>query len=100
MPFCTLPPGRRTAPGRTTPDPGLSLPWPPSSTAGPSPHCIAPFEAIYERDWRTGTHIATRFSAADGGTLGVAGLWQPLKSPEGEWVNNCTMLTLNADNHD
>lgn len=37
-------------------------------------HCIVPCEAIYEPDWRTGTHIPTRFTAADGGTLGVAGL--------------------------
>ena len=63
-------------------------------------HCIVPCEAIYEPDWRTGTHIPTRFSAADGGTLGVAALWQPWKSPEGEWVNIFTMLTLNADDHD
>jgi len=63
-------------------------------------HCIVPCEAIYEPDWRTGTHVPTRFTAADGGTLGVAGLWQPWKSPEGEWVNTFTMLTLNADDHD
>lgn len=63
-------------------------------------HCIVPCEAIYEPDWRTGTHIPTKFTAADGGTLGVAGLWQPWKSPEGEWVNTFTMLTLNADDHD
>jgi len=63
-------------------------------------HCIVPCEAIYEPDWRTGTHIPTRFTAVDGGTLGVAGLWQPWKSPEGEWINSFTMLTLNADDHD
>ena len=63
-------------------------------------HCIVPCEAIYEPDWRTGTHIPTRFRAADGGTLGVAGLWQPWRSSEGEWVNTFTMLTLNADDHD
>lgn len=62
-------------------------------------HCIVPCEAIYEPDWRTGTHVPTRFTAADGGTLGVAGLWQPWKSPEGEWISTFTMLTLNADDH-
>ena len=62
-------------------------------------HCIVPCEAIYEPDWRTGTHVPTRFTAADGGTLGVAGLWQPWKSPGGEWVETFTMLTLNADDH-
>lgn len=63
-------------------------------------HCIVPCEAIYEPDWRTGTHIPTRFTAADGGMLGVAGLWQQWKSPEGEWFNTFTMLPLNADDHD
>ena len=63
-------------------------------------HCIVPCEAIYEPDWRTGTHVPTKFTAADGGTLGVAGLWQPWKSPEGEWINTFTMLTINADDHE
>lgn len=41
-----------------------------------------PCDAIYEPDWLTGTHVPTRFTAADGGALGVAGLWQPSKSTE------------------
>ncbi len=56
-------------------------------------HCIVPCEAFYEPDWRSGKHVPTRFSAADGGMLGVAGLWQPWKSPEtGEWANSFTMI--------
>jgi putative SOS response-associated peptidase YedK len=39
-------------------------------------HCIVPCEAIYEPDWRSGTHIPTRFTAANDETLGVAGLWR------------------------
>ena len=66
---------------------------------GQARHCIVPCEAIYEPDWRTGTHIPTRFTAADGGTLGVAGLWQAWRTPTGEWVDTFTMLTLNADDH-
>ena len=62
-------------------------------------HCIIPAAAIYESDWRTGKHIPTRIARADGETLGVAGLWQPWKSPSGEWVNSFTMLTINADTH-
>ena len=62
-------------------------------------HCIVPCEAIYEPDWRTGKHIPTRFSAADGGTLGVAGIWSPWKTPEGQWVDSFAMLTINADDH-
>lgn len=57
-------------------------------------HCIVPCEAIYEPDWRTGTHVPTRFTLADGGTLGVASVWQPWKSAAGEWINTFTMLTL------
>jgi putative SOS response-associated peptidase YedK len=62
-------------------------------------HCIVPVEAFYEPDWRTGKHVPTRFGAADGETLGIAGLWQPWKSPEGQWVNSFCMLTINADDH-
>ena len=63
-------------------------------------HCIVPCEAIYEPDWRTGKHVPTRFTAADGGTLAVAGIWQPWKSPAGMWTVSFAMLTLNADDHE
>lgn len=63
-------------------------------------HCIVPCQAIYEPDWRTGKHVPTKFTAADDGMLGVAGLWQPWRAPTGEWVNSFAMLTLNADEHD
>ena len=62
-------------------------------------HCIIPAEAIYEPDWRTGKFVPTRISQADGEPMGVAGLWNPWKSPSGEWVNSFTMLTINADSH-
>lgn len=62
-------------------------------------HCIIPAEAIYEPDWRTGKHVPTRVTRADGAPLGVAGLWQPWKSPTGEWLDSFTMLTINADTH-
>lgn len=62
-------------------------------------HCIVPCEAIYEPDWRSGKHVPTRFTAANGGTLAVAGIWQPWKSPEGQWTNSFAMLTINADDH-
>lgn len=62
-------------------------------------HCIVPCEAIYEPDWRTGSHVPTRFTAANDETLGVAGIWSPWKAPTGEWVNSFAMLTINADEH-
>lgn len=63
-------------------------------------HCIVPCEAIYEPDWRTGSHIPTRFTAANDETLGVAGLWSPWKNSEtGAWEPSFAMLTVNADEH-
>ncbi|MDM0012143.1 SOS response-associated peptidase family protein [Variovorax sp. J22P168] len=63
-------------------------------------HCIVPCEAIYEPDWRSGSHVPTRFTAANDDMLGVAGLWAPWKDPAtGAWVNSFTMLTINADDH-
>ncbi|HEY2257401.1 MAG TPA: SOS response-associated peptidase [Variovorax sp.] len=61
--------------------------------------CIVPCEAIYEPDWRSGAHVPTRFSAANDETLGVAGLWQPWRAPNGEWLTSFAMLTINADTH-
>lgn len=62
-------------------------------------HCIVPCTAIYEPDWRSGEHVPTRFTPTDGGMFGIAGLWGPWKTPEGDWINTFTMLTLNADDH-
>ncbi len=62
-------------------------------------HCIVPAAAIYEPDWRSGKHIPTRISRADGNPMGIAGLWERWKSPAGEEVFSLTMLTVNADPH-
>lgn len=62
-------------------------------------HCIIPAQAIYEPDWRSGKAIPTRIERADGRPMGIAGLWSAWKSPQGEWVHSCTMLTINADRH-
>lgn len=62
-------------------------------------HCIIPAEAFFEPDWRSGKAIPTRISRADGGPLGIAGLWSAWKSPKGEWIHSYTMLTINADEH-
>ncbi|EIU3494371.1 SOS response-associated peptidase [Pseudomonas aeruginosa] len=64
-----------------------------------SRHCIIPATAIYEPDWRSGKAVPTRISRADGGLLGIAGLWEHWRSPEGEDVLSYTMLTINADYH-
>lgn len=60
--------------------------------------CIIPAVALYEPDWRSGKSIPTRISRVDSGLMGVAGLWERWKNPEGEVVMSYTMLTVNAAN--
>jgi putative SOS response-associated peptidase YedK len=63
-------------------------------------HCIVPCEAIYAPDWRSGGHVPTRFTAAGGGALGVAGIWCPWKNPATRRLEDSfAMLTINADDH-
>lgn len=62
-------------------------------------HCIVPADAFYEPDWRSGRHVPTRISRADGKPLGIAGLWSWWRPPGGEAVHSFTMLTINADAH-
>lgn len=61
--------------------------------------CILPAQAIFEPDWRSGVAVATRFTRADGGPLGIAGLWDRWRDPGGQIQESYTMLTINAD-HD
>lgn len=62
-------------------------------------HCIIPAAALYEPDWRSGKAVATRITRSNGQALGVAGLWDTWRSPQGQWLHSYTMLTLNADAH-
>ena len=62
-------------------------------------HCIIPAMSIYEPDWRSGRAVPTRISRAEGQPMGIAGLWDRWKSPQGEVVHSFTMLTINADQH-
>lgn len=63
-------------------------------------HCIIPAEAFFEPDWRSGKAVPTRFTAADGEPIGIAGLWDRWRSQTGEIVESFTMLTINADKHE
>ena len=63
-------------------------------------HCIVPAEAIWEPDWRTGRHVATRITRADGFPMGIAGLWEGRTiEATGEIRFSFTLLTINADDH-
>lgn len=56
-------------------------------------------EALYEPDWRSGKAIPAWIRRQDGKPMGIAGLWETWKSPEGRTVFSFTMLTINADSH-
>lgn len=62
-------------------------------------HCIIPAWAICEPDWRSGRNVWTRIGRADGGPMGIAGLWSRWKSSAGSDILSFTMLTINADQH-
>lgn len=63
-------------------------------------HCIIPAQSIFEPDWRSGKAVPTCIARADGRPMGIAGLWDSWKGPDGLWVHSYTMLTINADHHD
>ena len=63
-------------------------------------HCIIPAVAIYEPDWRSGNSVPTRISRADGGVLGIAGIWERWESQGEGVVHSFSMLTVNADDHE
>lgn len=61
--------------------------------------CIVPADAFFEPDWRSGRAVPTRFTHVDGEVLGIAGLWDRWRGPDGNDVLSFTMLTINADSH-
>ena len=66
---------------------------------GRGQRCIVPAEAVYEPDWRTGRHVPTRLQRADGAPMGLAGLWDSWRAPDGSAVLSFTLLTINAASH-
>jgi len=66
---------------------------------GKGHRCIIPADAFFDADWRSGKAVPTRIARADGQPLGIAGLWSAWRSPKGEWLHSCTMLTISADQH-
>lgn len=62
-------------------------------------HCIVPAQAIYEPDWRSGKAQPARIHRADGHPMGLAGLWDRWRHPQGHWLLSFTLLTINADAH-
>ena len=62
--------------------------------------CIIPAVTFDEPNWESGRNQWWKFSRADGGLWGLAGLWNRWADPKtGEIVESYTMLTINADAH-
>ena len=61
--------------------------------------CIIPANAFYEPDWRSGKAVPTRFTRTDDAPIGIAGIWDRWKTPEGTWLESYAMPTINADQH-
>ena len=58
---------------------------------------IVPASGFFEWTGPKTARIPHYFSAADGGLLGIAGLWDRWRSPEGEDITSCTMIVRDAD---
>jgi putative SOS response-associated peptidase YedK len=62
--------------------------------------CIIPADQVYEPNYESGKAVRFGISAADGAPLGLAGLWEERRAPEGGPPSySFTMLTINADDH-
>lgn len=61
--------------------------------------CVIPAEVLYEPCYESGDPARWAIQRADGGPLGVAGLWGLWHDPAGREVLSFTMLTVNADGH-
>ncbi len=59
--------------------------------------CIIPADGFYE--WQTLPTGKTPYyiHRADGRPLAFAGLWEAWKSPEGDWLRTCAIITGTAD---
>lgn len=62
-----------------------------------SRRCIVPASGFYEWTGEKGEKIPHYISAANGGLLGFAGLWDRWKSPEGDEIVSATIITRPAD---
>jgi putative SOS response-associated peptidase YedK len=61
--------------------------------------CIVPVESYYDPCWESGKAVRWRVCRRDQSPMGVAGLWNAWRAPDGKEVLSFTMLTVNADGH-
>jgi putative SOS response-associated peptidase YedK len=60
--------------------------------------CLIPADGFYE--WRKNaddTKTPMRIMLKDGAPFALAGLWDVWKTPEGEWIKTCTIITTSPN---
>ena len=60
-------------------------------------HCLVPADAFYEWKPVAGRKQPYCIRLRDAGPFGMAGLWERWKDPHGEWVESCTIVTVDAN---
>lgn len=62
--------------------------------------CVIPADNFFEPCYETGKSIRWRIEGADGGALGIAGIWEyKHNGPDDRPLVSFSMLTINADDH-
>jgi putative SOS response-associated peptidase YedK len=61
--------------------------------------CVIPAEAVYEPNWETGKTVRWRIGLPGDVPMGIAGIYQQWRHPNGQTMFTFAMLTVNADNH-
>jgi putative SOS response-associated peptidase YedK len=61
--------------------------------------CIIAAEYIYEQCYETGKAVRHRIQLPGQTPMGIAGIWESWKAPDGTKHYSFSMLTVNADGH-
>jgi putative SOS response-associated peptidase YedK len=59
--------------------------------------CLIPADGFYEWKRAGAAKQPYHFGRADGGVLAFAGVWDRWKSPQGIWIESCSILTTDAN---
>lgn len=59
--------------------------------------CLIPADGFYEWQAQAGGKQPFHITLADGRPFALAGLWEHWKSPDGTWLQSCTILTTAAN---
>jgi putative SOS response-associated peptidase YedK len=59
--------------------------------------CLIPADGFYEWQQHGGVKQPFHIRMADGAPFALAGLWELWKTPEGDWLQSCTILTTAAN---